>query len=713
MTISTADLYFNELGTPVAAAFDDVYFSNHNGLKETEYVFISNNQLQKRWLACRKSSFVIAETGFGTGLNFLVVLQHFAKFREQHPTHPLCHLFFISSEKFPITKPALTKALAHWPELHNFAQDLIAHYPPLTHGCHRLQFPLPRETRQQAVSPDKATRAQQQTQQQAVANVYLDLWLGDVNALFPSQAKVTPNIVDAWFLDGFAPSKNPDMWQDSLFSAMAKLSAENATFATFTAAGVVKRGLAKHGFTVEKCAGFGKKRDMLRGVYQPEMADSQAQIRQQRQTKEQQIVDAIFTPYAAIPSLARTPATSPLLTKTTATNTTSITRVAVVGSGLAALNVAWSFVQHRIPVTLYCDEAHLATGASGNRQGALYPQLTVDASRSSSLYAQAFSFAVQRYRLLLHHGATFAHDFCGVLQCAFNDKQIARQNKLLAANNWPADLVHGVSIEEANKIAGVTVNQSGLFFPNGAWFNPKQLTEALASAAIQTGLLNIQYHKCLTHLEYLTELKQWRLHWQDQQCTEVNTVVLAMGHKSQQLAQLQHLPLQSVRGQVESVSASAKSAPLQTVLCHKGYVTPTFEGEHAIGASFVKDDDSNCYRDEEQLHNQHVLTNALPDNAWVDSLEFSHSGRVSIRCATQDRLPLMGMVLDPLAMQQPLQGNMSNNLFILSGLGSRGICTAPLLAETLVCQILGKPLPLSTTQLAAVNPNRFYWRKHK
>lgn len=675
VSVTTADIDWNDSGTPVATAFDDVYFSNDDGLREAEYVFLRHNQLPNRWLECSDNTFVIAETGFGTGLNFLVTLRHFAQFRQQHPNHPLTTLFFISCEKYPLARADLTKALAQWPELALVSESLLTRYPPLTAGCHRLQFPL-------AAAPSGALGS--------AGKVNLDLWLGDVNQIFPALAKTTSQSIDAWFLDGFAPRKNPDMWQPSLFASMAELTVDKGTFATFTAAGVVKRGLAQWGFTVQKCAGFGSKREMLRGYLQ-------AGAKPSTNTASARVKTAV----------------KPLSTE--ATN--EAVSVGIVGGGLAALNVAWSFAQYQIPVTLYCDQQQLATGASGNSQGALYPQLSVDVSLASSLYVQCFHYAVQRYRALLAQGLHFGHDFCGVLLCAFNDKQVARHQKLLQLRNWPRDLVQGVSAAQANAIAGVDIHQSGLFIPDGGWLNPKQLTYALAAAAQRRGLLNIKYHKHLRALESLPsptnrsgigQPPQWRLHWRDGEYSQVSTLVIATAHNSMDLAQMQHIPLQRVRGQVESVPASAQSRPLQTVLCHKGYATPAQAGEHAIGASYVRDDVNCDYRQAEQCHNRRVLQQALPASEWVSSLKYPGSGRASTRCTTRDRLPVMGQVTSPAQLQQPPLASAANSpLFTLTGLGSRGLCTAPLLAEALVCQILGKPVPLSVAQLAAVAPKRF------
>lgn len=211
-----AQVHFNESGTPVADHFDDVYFSNDGGIDETQHVFVAGNDLAERWQQWPNPTFVIAETGFGTGLNFLVAMRCFNEFRAANPDHPLKRLYFITTEKFPLPQQDMQRALEAFPALKDEAQALASLYPMGLEGCHRLHFDNHSTT--------------------------LDLWIGDVHDLLPQWHSPVNGLIDAWFLDGFAPSKNPDMWTDALFSQMARLSKTGTTFGTFTAAGIVKRG---------------------------------------------------------------------------------------------------------------------------------------------------------------------------------------------------------------------------------------------------------------------------------------------------------------------------------------------------------------------------------------------------------------------------------------------------------------------------------------
>lgn len=225
-------------GQPFASAFQDVYFSSDNGLLETSYVFLQGNNLATRWQQHNFQTFTITETGFGTGLNFLCAAKLWL---ETAPKQAL--LNFISVEKYPLTLSDITTALQLWPELTTLSAPLLAQYATLI------------DTRSISLYDNR---------------IQLNLLIGDAT----EQLTHLQHQTDAWFLDGFSPAKNPDMWQPALFEQMARLSHLNTTFATFSSAGIVKRGLMSAGFKVNKRAGFGKKREMINGYFVGNQNDS-------------------------------------------------------------------------------------------------------------------------------------------------------------------------------------------------------------------------------------------------------------------------------------------------------------------------------------------------------------------------------------------------------------------------------------------------------
>jgi tRNA 5-methylaminomethyl-2-thiouridine biosynthesis bifunctional protein len=581
---------------------------------------------------------------------------NFENFRQQSNS-PKFRLHFISIEKFPISRADLTTALSLYPQLEQYSQPLLEQYPISVAGCHRLSF--------------------------LDGKVILDLWLGDVHEVLPKIENQPQGLVDTWFLDGFAPSKNPDMWTQGLFENMALLAKDQCHFATFTAAGHVKRGLREAGFKVQKQPGHGRKRDMLAGSIE-KPTDNPSRL----------------------PYFARIPATINKRTK-----------MAIIGGGLAGANCAYALSKRGLQATLYCQDDALAQAASGNSQGGFYPQLNAEAGHASQIHALSFNYASKLYRQLLNQGIHYSHQWCGTLQVAFNDKVAGRYRKLCKNQTWPESLIHWIDAQQATHIANLDLPYPGLFVPQGGWVNLPELVAGLVKAADSTVVVNKQ----LTCLERMNGV--WQLNWHDGSQSEADVVIMATGSDSGDCQQMSELPFRLVRGQVEAIDSQNELTNLSTVLCHKGYLTPAWQGSHALGSTYIKDDKNSDYRLTEQQTNLSVHQQALAKCGWIDDIQPTTNGRAAIRCSTPDHLPMVGAVPDiriqtaqyhhlykALPAKQYPQPINHTNLFMLCGLGSRGLTTAPLCAEVLVSQILNEPLPLSSKLLDALNPNRFLVR---
>ena len=675
-----AQVHFNESGTPVADHFDDVYFSNDSGIDETQHVFVAGNDLAERWQQWRNPTFVIAETGFGTGLNFLVAMRAFNEFRAANPDHPLKRLYFITTEKFPLPQQDMQRALEAFPALKDEAQALASLYPMGLEGCHRLHFDNHSTT--------------------------LDLWIGDVHELLPQWHSPVDGLIDAWFLDGFAPSKNPDMWTDALFSQMARLSKTGTTFGTFTAAGIVKRGLAGVGFTIKKRNGFGRKRDMLTGVFNQDNENVQHKLR---------LPAGPYYRYA-----------NDSLDKTS--------KVAVVGSGLAAATACLALVKRGINTTLYFNGDTLASGASGNPQGGFYPQLHSEASIASRIQAHSFLYARQAYDHTIEHVkacglADVAHDFCGVIQLNFNDKVAERQNKLAAADVWPETLIKPVDSKEVSDIANLPLPYSGLYIGLGGWLSPPQLVTAMIEEALQSGKLTLKpNHTYVSHeaVETTKQRVQIRFNLDSAENEEVITadhLILALGAGAVNASDFDSLSLRPVRGQVEAIPTQMPIEQLNTVLCHKGYMTPVFEGRHALGSTYVKNDLNTDVRGGETEMNLATHEQALANTDIVQALQHDGKARAATRLGSPDHQPVVGALHNfdslkehytMLGVGKPLTSAPvlpSSVVSTLTCLGSRGLTTAPLMAEVLVSSLCKEPLPLSNELLNAVNTSRFMTRE--
>ncbi|CZY52723.1 bifunctional tRNA (5-methylaminomethyl-2-thiouridine)(34)-methyltransferase MnmD/FAD-dependent 5-carboxymethylaminomethyl-2-thiouridine(34) oxidoreductase MnmC [Enterobacter hormaechei] len=652
--IQPANLEFNAEGTPVSRDFDDVYFSNDNGLEETRYVFLEGNHLSTRFPEHPRRLFVVAESGFGTGLNFLTLWQAFDCFRAAYPEATLQRLHFISFEKFPLTAHDLRLAHQRWPELAHWAEQLQTQWPPAIGGCHRLILDDGRVT--------------------------LDLWLGDINDLTDKLDDSMNQKVDAWFLDGFAPAKNPDMWSPHLFSAMARLARPGATLATFTSAGFVRRGLQEAGFTMRKTKGFGRKRDMLVGVMEQDLAIP-----------------------AQAPWFARRASTS--------------REVAIVGGGIASALLSLALLHRGWQVTLYCADEAPATGASGNRQGALYPLLSSHDPALFQFFPAAFTFARRLYDSL---PVAFDHDWCGVTQLGWDEKSQQKITQMLSLG-LPEDIAHAVTAQQVAETAGVDTGCGGIQYPLGGWLCPAELTSAAIALGQSRGLTVHYAHK----VQSLNRTAHWKLRFADGKEAQHASVVLANGHHITQFTQTASLPVYPVGGQVSHIPTAPELSKLRQVLCYDGYLTPQnpSNGHHCIGASYHRGETDMQYSEADQQQNRQRLVDCFPDASWAKEVDVSEGqARCGVRCATRDHLPMAGNVPDydaTLEVYQDLADSKETavsapvhpELFMLGGLGSRGLCSAPLLAEALAAQMSDEPVPLDRVTLAGLNPNRLWVRK--
>lgn len=222
MNDQTSSLDWNEDGLPISVRFDDPYFSLHDGLAETRHVFLAGNDLPARF----EDGFHIAELGFGTGLNLLATWQ---AWRESGVKGTLR---FTSFEAFPLERAQMQTAHAAFPQLGSFAAELMAALTPTGAKARDLDFTL---------------------------------ITGDARETLP----VWHEKADAWFLDGFSPAKNPELWEPALMRAVADHTKPQGSFATYTAAGHVRRALGEAGFEVERIAGYGRKRHMSVGTRRP------------------------------------------------------------------------------------------------------------------------------------------------------------------------------------------------------------------------------------------------------------------------------------------------------------------------------------------------------------------------------------------------------------------------------------------------------------
>ena len=652
MTIEmpNAQLDWDDQGRPHSRVFDDVYFSDTAGLEETRYVFIEQNALKERFAALRANGqMVIGETGFGTGLNFLCAWQLF-----EQTAQPDARLHFISVEKYPLTRDDLHRALALWPQLSDVSEQLLAAYFAIHPGFQTLTLGNGRVT--------------------------LTLLIGDVL----EQLSQLDAQVDAWFLDGFAPAKNPDMWTPELFAQLARLAAPDATISTFTSTGWVRRALNEAGFKMRRTPGIGHKWEILRGTFLG--------------VPEQALATSAVKPWYARPP-----------------QPTTERKALVIGGGLSGCASANSLARRGWQVVLLERHERLAKEASGNPQGVLYLKLSAHGTTLSQMIVSGFGYT---RRLLEHLQRGRDWDDCGVLQLGFNAKEAQRQAQLAGA--FAPALVHMLDQPQAQALAGIELAQGGLFYPEGGWVHPPALCQYQAMHP------NVQV---LTHHDVL-QLNNVDNQWQacdgERVLASAPVVILAGAAEVKRFPASSGLPLKRIRGQITQLVQTEHSAALNTVVCAEGYVAPGRMGEHTLGASLGFDNDDLTTTPAGHQGNLDLMDEISPQlsSLFGEQLEPAQlQGWAAFRCTSPDYLPIVGPLSDPEAFASTYAVLRKDarqvpdtpcpwlhGLYVNSGHGSRGLITAPLSGEMLAAWINNEPLPVPRTIAEACHPNRFALR---
>lgn len=601
---------------PISKQFGDVYFSKDNGLLETRHVFLNGNDLTERLSQLHDYQyFCVGETGFGTGLNILTLWQLWQQVRLDNHSH----LHVVSVEKFPLNKADLIRALNVWTELKPLAEKLIQQYPLPIAGCHRLSFPEERFS--------------------------IDLWLGDAQDIFPTFPKT--QAVNAWFLDGFAPSCNPDMWQANVLDHMVRLSDFGTTFASFSVAGILKRGLKQHGIQISRPRGFGHKREMLKAIWlnasqeETDTADSKQDITIQNESE--------------------------------ITSSASVQRhIAIIGAGIAGLSSAWAFAQRGHQVTIY-EQNEPLSGASGNPLALLNPKLCPIEQAHEHLMTLSWQ-----------HALNFYPRFKAFRPIQVEQIALKNADELLGlVEQYPENVLTAntmLGCPPETELPSLTLHQAGAV-------SPHQLRDEILQHA------NIRIEKA--KISRLESTDSQVTLWQDQQKIAITDhAIVCCAKQSAEL--IENYPvLKPIRGQVSWVENSQRPLALDQAYSYGGYCIQLDASQLILGASFYPNRDDTEVLTEDHVHNYELIHSVFPQYAeQLPTLE-TWQGRASVRAQSLDYFPLVGKIQN------------LDQIYTFAGLGSKGFLFAPLCSEILAALILGELCPVPQSLLDKLNPQRF------
>ena len=613
--LQTAELDWeivDDIEIPISKQFGDVYFSKDNGLLETRHVFLNGNDLTERLSQLHDYQyFCVGETGFGTGLNILTLWQLWQQVRLDNHSH----LHVVSVEKFPLNKADLIRALNVWTELKPLAEKLIQQYPLPIAGCHRLSFPEERFS--------------------------IDLWLGDAQDIFPTIPKT--QTVNAWFLDGFAPSCNPDMWQANVLDHMVRLSDFGTTFASFSVAGVLKRGLKQHGIQISRPRGFGHKREMLKAIW----LDTS-----QTETQSQDSETTIAAPPKSETSKQR--------------------KIAIIGAGIAGLSSAWAFAQRGHQVTIY-EQNEPLSGASGNPLALLNPKLCPIEQAHEHLMTLSWQ-----------HALNFYPQFKAFRPIQVQQIALKNADELSGlVEQYPENVLTANTTLECfpeTEFPSLTLHQAGAV-------SPHQLRDEILQHA------NIRIEK--VKISRLESTDSQVTLWQDQQIIAITDhAIVCCAKQSAEL--FENYPvLKPIRGQVSWVENSQRPLALDQAYSYGGYCMQLDTAQLILGASFYPNRDDVEVLAADHVHNYELIHNVFPKYAQGLPSVDTWQGRASVRAQSLDYFPLVGKIQN------------FGQIYTFAGLGSKGFLFAPLCSEILAALILGELCPVPQSLLDKLNPQRF------
>ena len=549
--------------------FGDLYASTHDPIGESEHVFLNGNQLQKRWREVPEKSvhFHVGELGFGTGLNFLLTWKLWVETKDKNPGWRGLH--YSGFEEFPLSADLMQTTHQNWlkqagPEykaLHPYAKRLLNQWRCLMIGVHRFALD---------------------------SSVILDLHVDDANIALAQRAKHSPPM-NAWFLDGFSPHCNPELWKPDLFSLLVKHSTSTTTISTYTSAGHVRRNLGEAGLPVERTKGWGHKRHMLVSAKKTD-----------NHTNPQHSFEG----------------------------TSGRRKAVVIGAGLAGCTVAQSLASRGWQVTIMDPATGFGAGASGIPQLALRLRLFNTASAAAQIYLQAYLFT---HRWLLKLASEGRIDWHGtqIIQLA------TAMNKRKPLNPERLKQIYGHALFQAAK-------DGTLSFPLGGWVDPVELCQTLCTDP------NIITRFSTAEPTFEADQHGWQVQADmNAEPETADALIIASPQMLEKLPILNAAKLEFTTGISTAVDSSSELEKHEHILTGSRSLFPARGNAHLISATYQRCRAGSSHSKAANQDNLAAIADMLQLSSYNSFKVLSHYERE--RANTSDRMPLIGRYQDPMA----------------------------------------------------------------
>jgi tRNA 5-methylaminomethyl-2-thiouridine biosynthesis bifunctional protein len=614
------DTIQNSYGRPFSTAFRDRYHSDDGAFEEARHVFVEANELSK--ILLQQKTITIGELGFGFGVSFLETCRFLAEFNTTNSTQ--CRINFLSVEGFPQTKEHFENfhielGTFQNPLISPFIIDLLTQYPKRTRGMHRLFLS---------------------------DSVILTLAYHPIDYVINNISLAA----DCWYLDGFSPSKNPEMWDQKTFAWVYKNTVQNGTFSTYSVSESVQTAASSVTFLLKKTTGFGRKASMLQGIK-----------------------------YSGL--LPKQPKVPP-------------PKVAVLGAGLAGASVAYSLSRRNIEVEVFEKEHAPARKASGNKAAVFMPQLSSVPDYLSRFFLAGYlhSLGVFTIPQIEKHIPSLTQN--GVLRLS-NVKKWEKVESQLEALGITKDLAKRFSKAEISSRLGITSKHSGIFFPESGSLHPEELIRALLENVkkvhLHTKVTSVMESD--TCVELLTS---------DSVSHTYTHLVFANAHELAEFPDFSWLPFEKIKGQVFISKLKQGSETVDVPLCYDGYTLPIGRsGELFVGATYEHNAHETEFSDIVCDDLTKRLTTHFPQIAIDQGVT---DGRVCFRTTSPDRLPMIGTLSE---------NNTGSRIFTSIGHGSHGTSSCLLAGEIISSLILNEPLPIEDDLIEQIEPSRFLKRVKK